>query len=168
MGLAVIVLCVISGPALAGELQQDVKHVCKQALKNRGFQDVEFENVDFMKSRANYGLNGQFRKHHTQYEFNCVVAKDMRVEDLVVNPLGGRDDGYRDDAHRGGGGAPAEAQVACAEEADRYWRLPRGTSVPAESRSTGNGMFEVEVTGGRYRGTCTVTGSGNVKFIQDR
>jgi hypothetical protein len=162
-------LCCLPGLALAGELQQDVRHVCKQELKYRGFKDVEFKNTDFNKSRSNYGLTGQFQKHGNRYEFNCVVAKSMQIQDLVINQVGGGgDDSYRDNGHRGGGGAPAEAQVACAEEADRSWGLSRGTSVPTASRSTGSGMFEVEVQGGRHRGTCTVTGSGDVKFIMDR
>jgi hypothetical protein len=167
MGLAVILLCVNSSPALAGEPQQDVRHVCKQALKQRGYKDVDLENVEFMKSRSNYSLDGQFQKHGARYEFSCVVATNMQVENIVINPLGGQDRGNRDDGYRAGGGAPAEAQVACAEEADRYWRLPRGTSVPLSSRATGGGMFEVEVSGERRRGTCTVTGSGDVKSIMD-
>jgi hypothetical protein len=67
----------------------------------------------------------------------------------------------------GGGGAPAEAQVACAEEADRYWRLESGTSVPHGGRSTGGGMYEVKVKGGKHSGICTVTAQGDVRGIMN-
>ncbi len=66
-----------------------------------------------------------------------------------------------------GAGAPAEAQVACAEEGDRYWRVASGTTVPTGARSTGGGMYEVNLSAGRKRGTCTVTAGGDVKSIMN-
>jgi hypothetical protein len=67
----------------------------------------------------------------------------------------------------GSSGAPAEAQVACAEEGDRYWNLASGTTVPLSSRSTGSGMYEVALGAGAKRGTCTVTEGGDVKMIMN-
>ncbi len=73
--------------------------------------------------------------------------------------------------HPSGGssaGAPAEAEIACAKEADRYWNLKDGTAVPGRSKSTGNSLYAVNVTGGKHRGVCTVTEGGDVKDIMNR
>ncbi len=67
-----------------------------------------------------------------------------------------------------GGGAPAEVQVACAEEGDRYWKVASGTTVPGSSKSTGSGMYEVTLSAGSKRGICTVTETGDVKMIMNR
>lgn len=64
-------------------------------------------------------------------------------------------------------GAPAELQTACAAEADRYWRVRAGTSVPLSSKATGSGMFEVRMAAGWQRGTCTVAEGGDVKRIMN-
>jgi opacity protein-like surface antigen len=64
-------------------------------------------------------------------------------------------------------GAPAEVQMACASEADRYWRVRPGTTVPLSSKSTGSGMYEVSLSAGWQRGTCTVTERGDVKSIMN-
>jgi hypothetical protein len=64
-------------------------------------------------------------------------------------------------------GAPAELMMACANEADRYWRLPSGSAVPKNSRATGSGMYEVKLAAGWQRGTCTVDENGSVKSIMN-
>ena len=160
-----LLLAGLPGLAMAdhSELKHDVTQICKRAIKDRGYKDIDFDRKEFSESRSNYSLNGQFNKKSARYEFNCIVSTDMHVEDLVINSLGGGD--YHSS---GSGGAPAEAQVACAEEADKYWNLRQGTSVPTSSRANGSDMFEVEVSGGKHRGTCTVTKTGHVKFIMNR
>ena len=67
----------------------------------------------------------------------------MAVTELPINPLSGGGNAQS--------GAPAEAQVACAVEADKYWKLKEGTAVPLSSTATGSGMFEVKVSGNDHR-----------------
>jgi hypothetical protein len=67
-----------------------------------------------------------------------------------------------------GPGAPAVAEIACAKEADRYWNLTDGTAVPGRSKSTGSGLYAVNVTGGKHRGVCTVTAGGDVTDMMNR
>jgi hypothetical protein len=120
--------------------------------------------IDYLQMAVGYSLTGQIAKGAKRYEFNCVVSTRMSVTDLVINPLSGGED-----SGSGGSsaGAPAEVQVACAKEADRYWQLKDGTAIPMKSKSTGSGMYEVTVAGGHHRGICTVTEDGDVKGIMN-
>lgn len=157
--------CLPLGIAMAdlqSETRADVTQICKKAIGKEGYKGYRYDNVEFNEARSGYSLTGQISKGSKRYEFNCVVSTRMSVTDLAVNPLSRGDD-------RGGGsaGAPAEAQVACAEEADKYWGLKNGTSVPGKSKSTGSGMYEVKVVGGKHRGICTVTEDGDVKGIMN-
>jgi len=158
-----------SGGALAdlqSETQADVTQICKQAIGNKGYKGYRYRDVAFNDSRNGYSLTGQIARGAKRYEFNCVVSTRMSITDLVINPLsGGEDSGG---GSGGSAGAPAEAQVACAKDADRYWQLKDGTAIPMKSKSTGSGMYEVTVAGGHHRGTCTVTEDGDVKGIMNQ
>jgi len=174
MGAAALIL---QGSLLAGSLmaasaahaanhetRQDVRSVCRQAMEHRGLRPSGVQHDNFNEAAGTYGWSGQFGHDGRRYEFNCVVSTDMHVRDLAVNPLG---DEHHGGDHGHGHGAPAEVQVACAEEAARYWKLPVGTAVPGATRSTGSGMYEVKLSGRHHRGTCTVTERGDVRGIMN-
>jgi hypothetical protein len=103
---------------------------------------------------------------------------DLSAGDLAMKPLwlmfagaalvSGCVDTSETRSSGGGGGAPAEVQVACAEEGDRYWGVASGTTVPMGAKSTGGGMYEVTLSAGPKRGICTVTADGNVKSIMNQ
>ncbi|MCB1918428.1 MAG: hypothetical protein KDJ28_00440 [Candidatus Competibacteraceae bacterium] len=157
---------ILAGAAIAdlqSETQADVTQICKQAIGDKGYKGYRYRDVEFNDSRNSYSLTGQIAKGAKRYEFNCVVSTRMSITDLVINPLSGGED-----SGGGSAGAPAEAQVACAEEADRYWQLENGTAIPMKSKSTGSGMYEVTVAGGHHRGICTVTEDGDVKGIMNQ
>ncbi len=158
---------ILSGTAMAdlqSETRADVTQICKQAIGDKGYKGYRYRDVEFNGSRNGHSLTGQIAKGAKRYEFNCVVSTRMSVTDLVINPLSGGED-----SGSGGSsaGAPAETQVACAKEADRYWQLKDGTAIPMKSKSTGSGMYEVTVAGGHHRWICTVTEDGDVKGIMN-
>jgi len=108
-----------------------------------------------------YSVTGQIEMGGKRFEFNCVLDGGLILQVIAIHPLGG---GGGSGGHAG---VPAEAQVACAEEADRYWELKSGTATPLGGKSTGSGMYEVKVKGGKHQGTCTVTAGGDVKGIMN-
>ena len=162
---------ILSGTAMAdlqSETRADVTQICKQAIGDKGYKGYRYRDVEFNDSRNGYSLTGQIARGAKRYEFNCLVSTRMSITDLVINPLSGGEDSGGGGGGGGSAGAPAEAQVACAKEADRYWRLKDGTAIPMKSKSTGSGMYEVTVAGGHHRGTCTVTKDGDVKGIMNQ
>ena len=140
------------------------KKICRKFVKNEGYHDYKFKKINVTQARSGgYSVTGIIGKHGDRHEFNCVLSDNLLVQDLVINPLpGGGGGGSSDD------GAPAEAAVACAEEGDRYWRVASGTTVPLSSKATGSGMYEVRLGSGNRRGVCTVTESGDVKYIMNK
>ncbi|HRY15366.1 MAG: hypothetical protein KDJ31_03610 [Candidatus Competibacteraceae bacterium] len=148
---------------LQSETRADVTQLCENAIGDKGYKGYRFEDIEFNEARSGYSVTGQISRGSHRYEFNCVVSTRMSITDLVINPLSGDDDSRSVNS-----GAPAEAQVACAEEADKYWGLKDGASVPGKSKSTGSGMYEVQVAGGHHRGICTVTEDGDVKGIMNQ
>lgn len=150
------------GTAMANK-QREVKEICKNAIFNKGYEGYRFQHIEVNAVRSGgYSVSGQISNGSKRFEFNCVTDERMIITDLPINPLGGTDDSSSS------GSAPAETQVACAEEADKYWGLEEGTSVPGKSKATGNRMYEVEVAGGKHQGVCTVTKDGDVKSIMNR
>lgn len=98
-------------------------------------------------------------RHSDDYQAGYDAGVEQRSHVVSHNQHQRWDDGRH--------GAPAELMMACANEADRYWRVPRGSAVPQSSRSTGSGMFEVRLAAGWQRGVCTVDEDGNVRGIMN-
>ena len=170
--LAGILLSLLPGTALADN-NKKARKTCHKFVENEGYYGYNFKNVSVTRAMSGgYSVTGQIAKQGNRLEFNCVLNDDLLVQDLVINELpgssGGRD--YDGGGYSSGGyddGAPAEATVACAEEGDRYWRVPNGTTVPLSSEFTGSGMYEVRLAAGNIRGVCTVTENGDVKSIME-
>lgn len=162
LAMASALACLLPQTASASK-DSEAEAICRNVVANKGYQGYRFRNVEAMSARSGgYSVTGQIDKGGKRFEFNCVLDDRLILENIVINPLGGGGD-------NGGGhaGVPAEAQVACAEEADRYWGLRSGTAVPHGGKSTGGGMYEVKVKGGKHSGTCTVTADGDVKGIMN-
>lgn len=151
----------LPGAVLANE--GEAREICRNVVANKGYQGYHFKNIEAMSPRSGgYNVTGQVEQDGKRFEFNCVLDGRLILQDIAIHPLG-------DSGGNGGGhaGVPAEAQVACAEEADRYWGLKSGTAVPHGGKSTGGGMFEVRLIGGKHRGTCTVSAQGEVRGIMN-
>ena len=152
--------CLLPQGGMANETEAE--EICRNVVANKGYQGYHFKYVETMAARSGgYSVNGQIDKGGKRFEFGCVLDDGLILKDIAIHPLGGGGSGG------GHAGVPAEAQVACAEEADRYWRLKSGTSVPHGGKSTGGGMYEVKVKGGKHSGTCTVTAQGDVRGIMN-
>ena len=153
--------CLLPQGGMANE--REAEEICRNVVANKGYQGYHFKYVETMAARSGgYSVNGQIDKAGKRFEFNCVLDGGLILQDIAIHPLGGG--GGNGGSHAG---VPAEAQVACAEEADRYWGLKSGTSVPHGGKSTGDGMYEVKVKGGKHSGTCTVTAQGDVRGIMN-
>lgn len=160
LAMASALACLLPQTAAASK-GKEAEEICRNVVANKGYQGYHFQHIEAMSARSGgYSVTGQIDKGGKRFEFNCVLDGGLILQDIAIHPLGGGSGG-------GHAGVPAEAQVACAEEADRYWGLKSGTAVPHGGKSTGGGMYEVKVKGGKHSGTCTVTGEGDVKGIMN-
>ena len=161
LAVASALFSLLPGAALADS--HEAKKICKKFVKNEGYHNYHFKKIDVAQTRSGgYSVSGIIGKHGDRHEFTCRLGDDLLVQDVIINPLpGGGGNGGSNDR------APAEAVVACAEEAERYWNLRPGSVMPNTGKSTGGDMFEVQVRGGGNSGICTVTSKGDVKMIMN-
>lgn len=59
-------------------------------------------------------------------------------------------------------GAPQAALVACAQRADEFQNVPRGSSVAVGVDDLGRGNYEMVMASGHYRSRCSVDSRGRV------
>ncbi len=85
----------------------------------------------------------------------------------LLNGCGSLPDEDGDMRHTSGG-APAELQMACADEGARYYDVAPDDVIPGSSVDQGDGMYDVTLMVGGRTAVCTVDREGNVRSIMDQ
>ncbi len=74
-------------PAARAQARQQVTKV-PEGDHGQGFGGYRYRYLQFMvPATGGYSLTGQLNKGRKRQEFNCVLDANMRIQDLVLNPL---------------------------------------------------------------------------------
>lgn len=83
---------IVTAPVTAAEpktaSKSTIESVCRAELAAKGYDNsYSVSRVDLTEARSNNSMSGQLQKGVKRWEFNCVLGKDMKPLDVVVNPL---------------------------------------------------------------------------------
>ena len=89
VALAAVALQPVAAVAAGSKgARQQVTKVCQKAITDKGFGGYRYRYLQFMvPATGGYSLTGQLNKGRKRQEFNCVLDANMRIQDLVLNPL---------------------------------------------------------------------------------
>lgn len=151
--------------AATAQSKSKAMSACSRAVAAKGYPAKGYTNTDFVKPRSGGAtVLGQFAKDGKRYEFNCKLDQSAKVEDLSITPVGDAPAA----AATKPAPAPANLEMACLTEGERYWKVKKGNVAAVSSKSTGGGMYEVELVAKGHKGTCTVEKDGTVRMIFDK
>ena len=88
---ALILLPLLALANTPKETLTKVETICKKAIAEKGYEGYTYKYVETLRAHSgNYDMSGQLHKGKKRFEFNCFLnkdAKNLKIEDLVINPL---------------------------------------------------------------------------------
>ncbi len=89
-GMLTCSLCMAAGtkpPDAPSDRHKEVIRECTRALTEKGFKSPKVRYPEVVDGRSGYSYTGQLSKDGKRFEFNCVLSRQLKLEDLAIRPL---------------------------------------------------------------------------------
>jgi len=69
--------------------KETVGKTCKTAIAKKGYEGYTYKYTEIMDVHAGgYTMTGQLHKDGKRFGYNCLLGKDLKITDLVIDKIG--------------------------------------------------------------------------------